>query len=196
MDDTLRREGYSIIAGVDEAGRGPLAGPVFAAAVVLPVDADLPGRLDSKKFSPKRRAALYTEIKRQAIAWHVSHVDHDGIDRLNILQASLAAMADALDNLKIPPDLVLVDGRQPPVTAWPVRCVTSGDLLSQSVGAASILAKVDRDRVMKEYHRIYPEYGFDRHKGYPTSAHRMAISEHGPSPIHRKTFRGVREFFE
>ncbi|GBE14511.1 MAG TPA: ribonuclease HII [Proteobacteria bacterium] len=194
MDKALRKEGYSIIAGVDEAGRGPLAGPVFAAAVVLPLDADLPRRLDSKKFSPKKRTTLYSEIKRQAIAWHVSSVDNNGVDRLNILQASLAAMAEALKNLKIPLDLVIVDGRFPPTTIWPVRCVKSGDLLSQSVGAASILAKVDRDRVMEAYHRIYPQYGFDRHKGYPTRFHRLAIAEHGPCPIHRKTYRGVKEF--
>ncbi len=196
MDEALRKEGYSIIAGVDEAGRGPLAGPVFAAAVVLPPDADLPRLLDSKKFSPEKRTALYTEIKRQAIAWHVSFVDNNGVDHLNILRASLAAMAEALENLEVPPDLVLVDGRYSPLTAYPVRCVTSGDFLSQSVGAASILAKVDRDRVMEEYHCIYPQYSFDRHKGYPTKVHRSAIAEYGPCPIHRKTFRGVKEFLK
>jgi len=194
IDEVLRQKGYSLIAGVDEAGRGPLAGPVFAAAVILPEESFLPPLLDSKKFSPARRESLYEEILSVAVAWHVSSVDHDVIDRINILQASLKAMVQAAKGLSHTPEMILVDGSRTPFVDSHSRAVTKGDSLSQSIGAASILAKVERDRVMREHHTRYPQYGFDRHKGYGTKEHRQAIAEHGPCAIHRKTFRGVKEY--
>jgi ribonuclease HII len=194
IDEVLRQKGYSLIAGVDEAGRGPLAGPVFAGAVILPEESSLPPLLDSKKFSPARRESLYEEILSVAVAWYVSSVDHDVIDRINILQASLKAMVQAVKSLSHTPEMILVDGSRTPFVDSHSRAVTKGDSLSQSIGAASILAKVERDRLMREHHARYPQYGFDRHKGYGTKEHRQAIAEHGPCAIHRKTFRGVKEY--
>lgn len=194
IDEVLRQEGYSLIAGVDEAGRGPLAGPVFAAAVILPEESTLPPILDSKKFSPGPREALYEKILSEAVTWHVSRIDHDVIDEINILRATLKAMVEAVKNLSTTPEMILVDGSHTPFVDSHSRAVKNGDSLSQCIGAASILAKVERDRVMKEHHARYPHYGFNRHKGYGTREHRQAIAEYGPCEIHRRTFRGVKEY--
>ncbi len=191
FDQNLRRSGLTLIAGVDEAGRGPLAGPVFASAVILPPDNGLPSLLDSKRHSAARREALAETIRGEALAWSVARVEHDVIDRVNILQATLMAMAEAVRTLPVLPDLVLIDGTHAPDCPFPFRCVPKGDSLSQSVGAASILAKVERDRVMVRYAQTYPQYGFERHKGYGTAEHLAALAVHGPCPIHRRTFGGV-----
>ena len=193
LDEEYREKGYSLIAGVDEAGRGPLAGPVFAAAVILPPDSGLPPLLDSKKFLPARRETLYHQILSVAVSWYVARVENPVIDEINILQATMKAMVLAVKNLAPTPELVLVDGNRSPFTETHSRTITKGDRLSQSIGAASILAKVQRDRVMVEYHNCWPHYGFDRHKGYGTREHLDAIIRHGPCPIHRKSFRGVKE---
>jgi len=193
LDVQLRNSGYSLIAGVDESGRGPLAGPVFAAAVILPPGNGLPGTMDSKKLSPARREALYEEILAEAVACHVSSVDSEIIDRINILQATLKAMVDAVRNLSETPQMILVDGLHSPFVSSHSRALIKGDGISQSIGAASVIAKVARDRVMARYHLEYPHYGFDRHKGYGTREHLDAIALHGPCPIHRKSFTGVRE---
>ena len=194
LDEIFRQKGYSLIAGVDEAGRGPLAGPVFAAAVILPADTDLSLPLDSKKFSANRRLELYDRIKSQAVSWSVACIDETEIDRINILQASLKAMVEAVKDLSLTPEMILVDGSRTPFVDSHSRAVTKGDSRSLAIGAASILAKVERDRIMREHHARYPQYGFDRHKGYGTKEHRQAIAEHGPCAIHRKTFRGVKEY--
>jgi ribonuclease HII len=194
LDDEYRSKGYSLIAGVDEAGRGPLAGPVFAAAVILPPDCGLPLFLDSKSFTPVRRKALYDRILSVALSWHVARVENPVIDEINILQATMKAMVQAVKNLAPTPEFVLVDGNRSPFAQTHSRAVKKGDRLSQSVGAASILAKVQRDRIMAEYHKQWPDYGFDRHKGYGTREHLEAIIRHGPCPIHRRSFRGVREY--
>ncbi len=194
LDDVFREEGYSLVAGVDEAGRGPLAGPVFAAAVILPVESSLPPLLDSKRFSPARREALYEEILSVAVDWHVSRMNHVVIDEINILRATLKAMVEAVKNLSHTPEMILVDGSHTPFVDSHSRAVRKGDSRSQSIGAASILAKVQRDRLMEEHHARYPQYGFNRHKGYGTKQHRRAIAEHGPCAIHRRTFRGVKEY--
>ena len=193
IDDQLRKSGYSLIAGVDEAGRGPLAGPVFAAAVILPPENNLPDTMDSKKISPARREKLYEEILSVAVAWHVSSIENQVIDRINILQATLKAMVEAVKNLSNTPEMILVDGSHTPFVDSHSRALTKGDGLSQSIGAASILAKVQRDRLMTRYHEEYPQYGFARHKGYGTREHMDAIAKHGPCPIHRRSFAGVKE---
>jgi ribonuclease HII len=187
------RSGYRRIAGVDEAGRGPLAGPVVAAAVVLPAGFSDPQVTDSKKLTPSRRARLYGVIYGQASAVGIGIVDAVEIDRINILQASLRAMAIAVRNLNPPPDFLLVDGTFPVPVNFPQTLIPKGDALSISIAAASIIAKVTRDRLMERYHYYYPHFGFARHKGYPTQDHREAIRAFGCSPIHRRTFRGVRE---
>jgi ribonuclease HII len=193
LEQALWAEGFRRVAGVDEAGRGPLAGPVVAAAVILECDPDAgwPREIaldDSKRMSPEAREAAFGEIRRRAVAWRVAVVPHTEIDRINILRATLAGMAQAVSRLKFGADCVLVDGNQaPPVT---VRCqtVVGGDGKSLSVAAASVLAKVVRDRLMVVYDRRYPGWGFAGHKGYPTAAHRDAIQRRGLSPIHRRTF--------
>ena len=185
--------GYKVIAGVDEAGRGPLAGPVVAAAVVLPENFDVPGINDSKKLSEKKREALFPVIKSRAIAFGIGMAEHEEIDRINILQASLLAMKRAVEALKILPDYLLIDGKFTIDSIIDQRSVIKGDALSLSIAAASILAKVSRDRMMADLDLRYPEYGFSRHKGYPTKAHKEAILTHGPCPIHRKSFRGVKD---
>ena len=194
IDDQLRKSGYSLIAGVDEAGRGPLAGPVFAAAVILPSSNSLPATMDSKKISPARREKLYEEILSMAVAWHVSSIESQVIDRINILQATLKAMVEAVKNLSNTPEMILVDGSHTPFVDSHSKALTKGDGLSQSIGAASILAKVQRDRLMAKYHETYPQYGFARHKGYGTREHMEAIAKHGPCPIHRRPFAGVKEY--
>ncbi len=180
------------IAGIDEAGRGPLAGPVVAAAVILPPDFSLPGLNDSKKLTEKRRAELEPLIQAQATSWALGRADAGEIDQLNILQATLLAMRRAFEGLARKPDLVLVDGNQWPGIDCPGRTVIGGDALEPAISAASILAKVARDREMMALHKRYPHYGFDRHKGYPTRLHLEAISVHGVTPVHRRSFGPVR----
>ena len=185
--------GYRFVIGVDEAGRGPLAGPVVAGAVLLPPQVSLDGLDDSKKLSQKTREKFFSRITRTALAYGVGIVSVETIDRINILQASLLAMKQAVEKCNLYPDLLLIDGNQRvdhPADQW---TIVGGDGKSLSIAAASVLAKVTRDRIMQEYHQHYPEYEFDRHKGYPTKRHREKIRQFGPCPIHRKTFKGVKE---
>ena len=182
-------EGYSLVCGVDEAGRGPLAGPVCAAAVILPPDLEIEGLNDSKKLSDKRRRELYDVITEQAIAYGIAMVDEKVIDEINILQATFRAMRQAVEQLSEKPALALVDGnREPDFGDIPVKTIVKGDSLSANIAAASILAKVTRDRFMEEQDAIYPQYGFFVHKGYGTKAHYAALREYGACPIHRRTF--------
>ncbi len=185
----LWARGCRWVAGVDEAGRGPLAGPLVAAAVVLPRDACIPGLNDSKRLTEARREALVPLIREQAVAWRVAVVDAAEIDRLNIARAAFRAMAEAVAGLAVRPDFVLVDGFPVPGLDRPQQGVVGGDGLSNSIAAASVLAKVHRDRLMAEYAERYPGYGFEAHKGYPTAEHREALRRLGPSPIHRRSFR-------
>ncbi len=179
-----------LIAGCDEAGRGPLAGPVIGAAVILPSHCIIEGLNDSKKLSEKKRLVLEREIKTKALAWALAEVDNEEIDEINILEASKKAMLLASLALKIKAEALLVDGPFAlPQSKIPQLPIKKGDSLSASIAAASILAKNHRDRLMVSYDKIYPQYGFARHKGYPTAAHRQAIKEEGLSPIHRKTFK-------
>ena len=181
-----------LVAGVDEAGRGPLAGPVVAAAVILDPAVRIVGLDDSKRLSPQRRAELDLEIRERAAGYAVARADVDVIDAINILQATMQAMREAVARLDPAPDLVLVDGNRCPDVPCPVRAVVGGDATVAAIGAASILAKVARDREMIEMDRRYPEYGFARHKGYGTRAHRDALLRLGPSPIHRLSFAPVK----
>ena len=181
-----------LVAGVDEAGRGPLAGPVVAAAVILDPAVRIVGLGDSKRLSPQRRAELDLEIRERAAGYAVARADIDVIDAINILQATMQAMREAVARLDPAPDLVLVDGNRCPDVPCPVRAVVGGDATVAAIGAASILAKVARDREMIEMDRRYPEYGFARHKGYGTRAHRDALLRLGPSPIHRLSFAPVK----
>lgn len=189
-----RARGFLAVAGVDEAGRGPLAGPVVSAAVILPPDFPVDGVTDSKKLDEKRRERLFVEIERHALAAAAAVVDVDEIERINILQAALKSMALAVDRLARAADYLLVDGNRPAPHECPQETIVGGDGRSISIAAASIVAKVTRDRMMAECDARYPEYGFARHKGYGTAAHREAIRRFGPCPIHRRTFKGVREF--
>jgi ribonuclease HII len=186
-------KGFGRVAGVDEAGRGPLAGPVVAAAVILPAEFPDRGIADSKKLSRGARERQYGVIYRHALSVGIGIVDAREIDRVNILQASLAAMAVAVDNLEPPPDYLLIDGTFRIRRDVEQAPVPKGDALSVSIAAASIVAKVTRDRMMDSYHLYYPRFGLERHKGYPTRDHKAAIRSFGCSPIHRRTFRGVRE---
>lgn len=180
------------IAGVDEAGRGPLAGAVYAAAVILDPARPIEGLNDSKKLTARRREALFEVIQAQALAWCIASASREEIDRLNILQASLLAMQRAVAGLAHAPTLVLVDGNRAPSFPCPAQTIVGGDALEPAISAASILAKVARDRSMLELHALYPQYGFDKHKGYPTAEHLAALAEHGPSPEHRVSFGPVR----
>lgn len=182
----------ALIAGVDEAGRGPLAGPVVAAAVILDPGDALAGLRDSKLLSAAKRETLSREIEARAVAWALGAAEADEIDRINILEATLKAMARAVAALAVPPQGVVVDGNRTPSVRCEVRAVVGGDRCIPAVSAASILAKVARDRLMTELDRIYPEYGFARHKGYPTAAHRLALARFGPCPAHRRSFGPVR----
>lgn len=185
-------DGYTCVAGVDEVGRGALAGPVVTAAVILDPECFPSGLDDSKKLSAKRRRLLAAEIEQCALAVAIGRIEADEIDRINILQATLKAMRAALDRLALSPDYVLVDGNTPiPRWAGGQKTVVSGDARSLSIAAASIVAKVARDRLMAEFETEWPGYGFSAHAGYGTEAHRQAIERLGPCPIHRKTFRGV-----
>ena len=180
--------GMKLICGVDEAGRGPLAGPVCAAAVILPAHIDIPGLDDSKKLSDKRRRELYPIIKEQAIAYSIGLADCKEIDEINILQATFLAMERAISAMDIKPEVALIDGNRQKDFGLPVETVVHGDSLSASIAAASILAKVTRDDLMLEMAQEYPQYGFEIHKGYGTKAHYAALAEFGPCPIHRMTF--------
>ena len=180
--------GYTAVCGIDEAGRGPLAGPVYAAAVLLPEGLVIEGLNDSKKLSEKKREALFDVICENAVAYGIGFADEKEIDEINILQATYLAMRRAFDNMQQKCDYVLVDGNRMPPMPVPGETIVKGDAKSPSIAAASILAKVSRDRVMLEYAKQYPEYEFEKHKGYGTKAHTAALLEHGPCPIHRKTF--------
>lgn len=193
---SLEADADTILAGVDEAGRGPLAGPVVAAAVVLSASYPIDGLADSKTLSASRREALAGQIRAQAAAWALGMASVEEIDRLNILQATLLAMQRAVQGLAITPDLVLVDGNRAPRLSCPVRTVVRGDALIKSISAASILAKVARDAILQNLDAEYPGYGFAVHKGYPTAAHQRALEALGPSPVHRRTFGPVKRLLE
>lgn len=193
IEGTIRRKGFVRLAGVDEAGRGALAGPVVAAAVILKDGRPIPGVTDSKRLSPERRELLYARIVEEAWAIAVGIVDVAAIEVQNILQATLLAMEQAVASLPVGPDGILVDGLAVPRVAFPVFPIPQGDLKSPSISTASIVAKVTRDRIMASYHQRYPAYGFDRHKGYGTDAHLRALAAFGVSPIHRRTFGPVRQ---
>ena len=180
-----------LICGVDEAGRGPLAGPVVAAAVILDPTNPIVGLNDSKKLSAKRREALAVEIRAKALAWFVAEASVEEIDRVNILQASMLAMQRAVAGLMVKPERALIDGNRCPVLPCPSEAIIGGDGKVASIAAASILAKTVRDAGMLELHRYYPQYGFDRHMGYPTAVHVEALREHGVSPIHRRSYGPV-----
>ena len=188
IERELHKEGVGPICGVDEAGRGPLAGPVSAAAVILPPEAALPGLNDSKKLSEKKREQLFPEIQRLALAWSVAFASVEEIEERNILGATMLAMNRAISGLNLRPELALIDGNRNREIQVPSRCVVHGDARCASIAAASILAKVSRDRLMVELARDYPQYGFDRHKGYGTKAHYAALREYGPCPAHRPSF--------
>lgn len=191
FESMVFKEGYKTIAGVDEVGRGPLAGPVVAAAVILPENLILPGIKDSKKMTEKARIKAFSEINRAAVAIGIGVVSHSYIDKFNILKASLKAMKKAVSNLDTIPDFLLVDGIFEIPLSLPQRCIKKGDERSLSISASSIIAKVYRDRIMCSYHQFYPEYGFNKHKGYGTAGHREQLKKHGPSPVHRLSFKGV-----
>ncbi len=193
IENGYYEKGIVTICGVDEAGRGPLAGPVCAAAVILPANLEIPGLTDSKKLTDKKRRELMPIIKEQAIAYGIAFASHEEIDEINILQATFLAMERALSQLTVKPDLSLIDGNRQKDFGLPVETVIKGDSLSANIAAASVLAKVTRDDYMLEMAQQYPQYGFDIHKGYGTKAHYEALSEHGPSPIHRMTF--LKKFY-
>lgn len=186
--------GIKLVCGVDEAGRGPLAGPVCAAAVILPPGLEIPGLNDSKKLTDKKRRELYDIIIEQAVSYGIAFASEQEIDEINILQATFLAMERAIQKLSPQPELALIDGNRTKDFGLPVRTIVKGDSLSASIAAASILAKVTRDRLMEEYDAQYPQYGFAVHKGYGTKRHYEALREFGPSTIHRKTF--LKKFYE
>ncbi len=190
------RCGYRCVAGVDEAGRGPLAGPVVAAAVVLPADGSFPGMRDSKKLTSAQRDNWFHKIRKNCLGYGIGIVDERTIDEINILQASLLAMQQAVAKLGLPVDMLLIDGNREIDSRIQQQALVGGDGISLSIAAASILAKVTRDRLMDEYHQQYPNYEFRQHKGYGTSLHRERIRQFGPCPIHRKTFKGVTEYLD
>lgn len=185
--------GCQLVCGVDEAGRGPLAGPVCAAAVILPPDLVIPGLNDSKKLTDKKRRELFDIIVDQAVAYGIALVDEKLIDEINILQATFRAMEQAVSRMEVRPDVVLVDGNREPNMGLPVKTVVKGDSRSASIAAASILAKVTRDRLMEQLDETYPQYGFAVHKGYGTKRHYEALRQYGPCPIHRMTF--LKKFY-
>ena len=189
----LIARGITPICGVDEAGRGPLAGPVCAAAVILPPELEIPGLNDSKKLTDKKRRALYDIIVAEAVSYGIAMASEQEIDEINILQATFNAMERAMEQLTVRPALALIDGNRERPFPVPVQTVIKGDSLSANIAAASILAKVTRDRYMEEMAERYPQYGFEIHKGYGTKAHYAALTEFGPCPIHRRTF--LRKFY-
>ncbi len=186
-------EGYQLICGVDEAGRGPLAGPVCAAAVILPANIEIPGLNDSKKLTDKKRRELFPIICEKAVAYGIAFADHKEIDEINILQATYLAMDRAIAQLTVKPDFALIDGNRAKDFGLPLETIVGGDGRSASIAAASVLAKVTRDDFMLKMAESYPEYGFDIHKGYGTKAHYAALTAHGPSAIHRLTF--LKKFY-
>ena len=188
LEHEIQSQGYTLVCGADEAGAGPLAGPVYAAAVILPEDFDLPWLNDSKKVTPKRREVLFDQICTQAVAWAVASVGEREIDEINILNARLKAMDLAIHKLDPAPDFALIDGNRNSGITIPNRAVVHGDSLSASISAASVLAKVSRDRYMLEMAKRYPEYHFERHKGYGTKLHYEMLQQYGPCPIHRRSF--------
>jgi len=188
IERELVKEGYNCICGVDEAGRGPLAGPVFAAAVILPHLVIIPELNDSKKLNEKKRSELFNEITKQAVAFSVAYADHSEIDELNILNATYLAMNRAIIKLKAKPDITLIDGNRNSGINCNSICIIGGDGKSANIAAASILAKVSRDRYMADIAKQYPQYAFERHKGYGTRLHYERLNEHGPSEIHRVSF--------
>jgi len=183
----------TLVAGVDEAGRGPLAGSVVAAAVILDPSKPIEGLNDSKKLSEKNRRRLFWEIQTNALSWSIAEASVAEIDKLNILQASMLAMKRAVESLSELPELVLVDGNRNPEVQIECRAIVGGDALEPAISAASILAKVFRDQQMLEFHQQYPQYGFDRHKGYPTKLHMEKLRVHGPTEIHRRSFAPVQQ---
>ena len=193
IENELYREGFQVICGVDEAGRGPLAGPVCAAAVILPMGLEIPGLTDSKKLTDKKRRELFPIIKEQAIAYGIGIASHEEIDEINILQATYLAMERAMQQLSVRPDIAMIDGNRAKDFGLPVRTVIKGDSLSANIAAASILAKVTRDDLMTELALQYPEYGFDVHKGYGTKAHYEALRNYDASAVHRKSF--LKKFY-
>lgn len=193
-ENEAQAEGFSIVCGIDEAGRGPLAGPVCAAAVILPKGCVIEGVNDSKKLTEKKREALFDVIKEKALAYSIAVADEKEIDEINILQATYLAMRRAFEGLDIKPDMALVDGNRDPLLGIPTKTIVKGDANSMSIAAASILAKVTRDRFMLEMDEKYPEYQFAKHKGYGTKLHYEMLTKYGASEIHRKTF--LRSFYE
>lgn len=182
----------SQICGVDEAGRGPLAGPVFAAAVILDPAQEIQGLRDSKKLSEAKRASLAVEIKQKALAWCIAEASVEEIDKLNILQATMLAMQRAVHGLALPPDLVLIDGNRCPALPYRSEAIVKGDDKVEQISAASILAKTARDELLLELHKLYPDYAFDQHKGYPTALHLARLQLHGVSAVHRKSYGPVK----
>ncbi|HIR31930.1 MAG TPA: ribonuclease HII [Candidatus Faecousia faecavium] len=193
IEDSFYAQGYQVICGVDEAGRGPLAGPVCAAAVILPKHLEIPGLTDSKKMTDKKRRELFPLIQEQAVAYGIGLASQEEIDEINILQATFLAMERALSQLNVRPDMVLIDGNRERDFGVPVQTVIKGDSLSANIAAASILAKVTRDNLMMELAQQYPQYGFEIHKGYGTKAHYEALRQYGASPIHRRSF--LKKFY-
>lgn len=189
----LHFDGPGLMAGVDEAGRGPLAGPVVAAAVILDDLHPIRGLKDSKALSPRRREALFDEIRGKALCCCIAQASVEEIDTLNILQATMLAMRRAVEGLRLPPGWVVVDGNRLPVLKVPGEAIVKGDAKVPAISAASILAKVHRDRLCAEMHLTYPDYGFATHKGYPTPEHLQALRQHGPAPVHRQSFGPVRQ---
>lgn len=187
-EKALMLDGYKAICGVDEAGRGPLAGPVVAAACILPIDCEIEGLNDSKKLSEKKRELLFDEIKEKAIAYSIAYATNEEIDKFNILNATMLAMVRAIEGLSVKADYAIVDGNCVRNFPIPATTIVKGDAKSPSIAAASILAKVTRDRFCLEMDEKYPEYNFKKHKGYPTKEHRELVIKHGPCPLHRKTF--------
>lgn len=187
-EKALKSDGYNFICGVDEAGRGPLAGPVVAAACILPIDCEIEGLNDSKKLSEKKRELLFDEIKEKAVAYAIASASNEEIDTLNILNATMLAMVRAIEALPKKADYALVDGNCIRNFPIPAMTIVKGDAKSPSIAAASILAKVTRDRLCLEMDETYPEYNFKKHKGYPTKEHRDLVIKHGPCPLHRRTF--------
>lgn len=188
IEDSFHDKGFQVICGVDEAGRGPLAGPVCAAAVILPRDLNLPGLNDSKKLSDKKRRILYDQIRREALAYGIAFATQEEIDEINILQATYLAMERAIAQFSKKPDLALIDGNRAKNFGLPVETIVKGDAKCASIAAASILAKVTRDDYMIEVSKTYPDYGFEIHKGYGTKVHYQALDQHGLCPLHRRTF--------
>lgn len=193
IERDLHQQGYDVVAGVDEAGRGPLAGPVVAACVILPVDCEYRAFRDSKKLSPVARKRLFENLHEIGALIGVGSVSERGIDRHNILQSSLLAMKQAVKMLSSSPAYLLVDGKFPVPCSLPQQALVKGEWRSASIAAASIVAKVVRDKMMEQYHSLFPQYNFCKHKGYPTVDHKQRIAEYGPCIIHRRAFKGVRE---